>query len=272
MAITSHQALKLHQDVYREFARLQTIGEAAFEQAERAEAHARLMAKENSELQQQINTPKSVKTWKLNTQAQFLTGEEGLRLCNEAAAKEAAEAAEVVEREKKAHEMECPNVVLGLRSRLAPTAYIPAFDVVSNELVGGDDEDAGNGSNGLFSRVLWTWWEMDVNKGIRPEDLRVERALYIYYRSEMTKTKGNCMMLKNGVIAKWRDLGAEFLASAGQHGYDMEEQRQHCWEAEAPTTIWGGAWWNQAKPDIHNLAFALDLSIDGTKGKMVERI
>lgn len=67
-------------DVYRELARLRELGKMAIERAERAEAHATIMAQRNSELQRQMNMPKPAKSRKLNTGARFLTGEEGLRL------------------------------------------------------------------------------------------------------------------------------------------------------------------------------------------------
>lgn len=144
------------QDVYRELARLRTIAEVAFKQAEEASAHAKLMAKENGELRRQINAPKPGRSRKQNTQSRFLTGEEGLKLHYEAKAKEVQGAKEAEEKLKQAR--------------------------------------------------------------------------------------------------------------------DLEEERQRHREAEAPTTVWGGAWQNRAKPNIQDLAFALDLSIDGTKGELVERI
>lgn len=82
------------------------IGAAAFEQAERAEAHAKLMAKENNELRRQLHAPKPAKTRKLNMQARFLTREEGPRLRNEAAAKEAKEAEIAAEKARQAREVD----------------------------------------------------------------------------------------------------------------------------------------------------------------------
>lgn len=64
------------------------------------------MARRNSELQKQINTPKLAKSRNLNTEARFLTGKEGLQLRKEAAAREAEEAEIAEAKAQKAHETE----------------------------------------------------------------------------------------------------------------------------------------------------------------------
>lgn len=64
------------------------------------------MARENSDLRKQINAPKAARSRKLNTEARFLTGKEGLRIRAEDAAKEAKEAEKAAEKAQRIHEAE----------------------------------------------------------------------------------------------------------------------------------------------------------------------
>lgn len=114
------------------------------------------MARENSDLRKQINAPKAARSRKLNTEARFLTGKEGLRIRAEDAAKEAKEAEKAAEKAQRIHE--------------------------------------------------------------------------------------------------------------------AEESRQRQREGNASTIIWRGAWRNRSKADVRDLAFALELSMDGTKNELMKRI